>query len=103
MTLLLREVGRFLAEAAAWIGLELLIAATPAIIAEPLSRRADRRRLFGFAFVGGVVAAALAVRFSLPFAWAPAIGGRPLPVAWSLAGALMAVGAAIAVEMRERE
>ena len=99
MTLLLREVGRFLVEGAAWIGLVTLVAAGPALIAEPLARRSTFRRLLGLGFVGAAVAAALAVRFSLPLAWAPLIGGRPLPVAWSLTGAAAAVAAEVALRV----
>ncbi len=88
MTLLLREVGRFLLEAAIWIGAATLIAAGPMVLMRVLAKDISWRRLLGYAFVGAVVVAALAVRLSLPLAWAPAIGGRPLPVAWSLAGAI---------------
>lgn len=102
MTLLLREIGRFLLEATAWIGLEILIATVPVLIGGAAAARVTRLRLLGVAFAGGVVGAALAVRFSLPLAWAPAVGGRPLPVAWSAAGALAAVVAAVGLSNRER-
>lgn len=89
MTLLLREVGRFLLGATAWVGLEFTIAAA---IATPgvLALRLDRTRAVGTSFLGAVAVAALAVRFAAPLAWAPVIGGRPLPVVWSIAGALIA-------------
>ncbi len=90
MTLLLREVGRFLGGAIAWIGLELVIAAIVGIIAGRLLQ-IDRLRIIGISFLGAASAAALAIRLSLPLAWAPIVGGRPLPVMWSGLGAIAAV------------
>ncbi len=95
MTLLLREVGRFLGEAIAWIGLELVIAATVGMITGHLLQ-IDRVRIIGISFLGTAVAAALAVRLSVPLAWAPIVGGRPLPVMWSGLGAIAAVVITIA-------
>ncbi|MCH7584928.1 MAG: hypothetical protein IH941_07190 [Acidobacteria bacterium] len=95
MTLLLREVGRFLGGAIAWVGLELVIAATVGMIAGHLLQL-DRVRTVGFCFLGGVLAAALAMRLSVPLAWAPIVGGRPLPVVWSGLGAVAAVVVTIA-------
>ncbi len=90
MTLLLREVGRFLGGAIAWIGLELVIAAIVGMIAGHLLQ-IDRLRIIGISFLGAASAAALAIRLSLPLAWAPIVGGRPLPVMWSGLGAIAAV------------
>ncbi len=95
MTLLLRELGRFLGGAIAWIGVELVIAATIGMIAGHLSQL-DRVRVIGISFLGTAVAAALAVRLSVPLAWAPIVGGRPLPVMWSGLGAIAAVVITIA-------
>ncbi len=90
MTLLLREAGRFLGGAIAWIGLELVIAAIVGMIAGHLLQ-IDRLRIIGISFLGVASAAALAIRLSLPLAWAPIVGGRPLPVMWSGLGAVAAV------------
>jgi len=84
--LLGREVGRFVLEAAIWLGLEALIAvgvswAVTRLVGGEISRHVP------VAFAGAVVLAALAHRFGAPYAWAPEIGIRPLPVAWSVAGA----------------
>jgi len=95
VTLLLREVGRFLGGAIAWIGLELVIAATVGMIASHLLQL-DRVRTVGVCFLGAVLAAALAIRLSVPLAWAPIVGGRPLPVMWSGLGAVAAVVVTIA-------
>ena len=95
MTLLLREIGRFLIEASAWIVAAIVVAAGPALLVRSLAGHLGWRRLLGVAFVGAAVVAALAVRLSLPLAWAPSIGGRPLPVAWSVAGAIAGTGWAV--------
>ncbi len=95
MTLLLREVARFLVEAAVWVGLQGAVAAGPAWVAARLGTAISAHRLLGYAFIGGAVAAALTVRLSLPMAWAPDVGGRPLPLAWSLAGAVIGTGLAV--------
>lgn len=92
MTLLLREVGRFLLGAFAWIGSELAIAAAVGFLVAWLMPL-DRTRAIGAGFLGAVVLAALAVRVGAPLAWAPGIGGRPLPMVWSIIGAGVAVAA----------
>ena len=91
MTLLLREVGRFLLGAFAWLGLELTIAAAIGALGG-LVLRVDRNKSIGAGFMGAVVMAALAVRVGVPLAWAPVVGGRPLPMVWSIIGAGIAVG-----------
>ena len=95
MTLLLREVGRFLGGAIAWVGLELVIAVTVGMIAGHLLQL-DRVRTVGFCFLGAILAAALAMRLSVPLAWAPIVGGRSLAVMWSGLGAVAAVVVTIA-------
>ncbi len=97
MTLLLREVGRFVFESALWIG--ALAAVTAAAVGPviALGQMAMRRRVAGLALIGAAVVASLAHRFDLPMAWAPQIGGRPLPIAWAAAGAI-----AVAVTMTAR-
>ena len=99
MTLLLREVGRFLVGAVAWIGFELVIAAAVSMIAG-LALQLDRVRTIGIGFLGAAVTAALAVRLAVPLAWAPIVGGRPLPVVWSSLGAIAAVVATVASRRR---
>lgn len=91
MTLLLREVGRFLVGAAAWIGFEVVIAAAVASTVG-IGATINRRHAVGAAFLGAIVLAAAAVRVSAPLAWAPIVGGRPLPVIWSVLGAVIAAG-----------
>lgn len=100
MTLLLREMARFLGGAIAWIGIELAIAAAIGTIAGVLLQL-DRVRTTGIGFVGAAVAAALAVRLAVPLAWAPIVGGRPLPVMWSSLGAI-AAAVVISVASRRR-
>lgn len=91
MTLLVREIGRFVLEALAWIGFELVIAgAVGSVGALALGR--DRARSIGVGFLGAITFAALAVRLDVPIAWAPTLGGRPLPVVWSIIGSAIAVG-----------
>jgi len=89
VTLLLREVVWFLLGAIAWVAFELLIAAAASTPAARLLQ-IDRLRGLGAAFLGAVTCAALAVRFGAALAWAPVIGGRPLPIVWSTAGAIAA-------------
>ncbi len=101
MTLLLREVVRFILDAIAWIGLEVLVVSGPALVSRLLTAAMPLRRAWGIAFLGGAAGAAIAVRLALPLAWAPTFGGRPLPVGWSLAGAVLAIGAAIATTRNE--
>ena len=95
MTLLLRELGRFLGGAIAWIGLQLVIAGIVGMITGHLLQF-DRVRIIGISFLGTALTAALVVRLSLPLAWAPIVGGRPLPVMWSGLGAIAAVVVTIA-------
>lgn len=99
MTLLLREVGGFLAGATAWVGLELAMAA---VVATPgaLVLQTGRVRSLGAGFLGAVMGASLAVRFGAPLAWAPIIGGRLLPVMWSIAGAVVAVALIATIQRR---
>ena len=99
MTLLLREVGRFLIGAVAWIGFELVIAAAVSMIAGALLQL-DRVRTIGISFLGAAVAAALAVRLAAPLAWAPIVGGHSLPVMWSSLGAIVTVAATVASRHR---
>lgn len=99
MTLLLREVARFLVGAVAWIGIELAIATT-VIAGMGLLLRPDRVRTVGVGFVGAIVVAAVAVRFDAPLAWAPAVGGRPLPVVWSVLGAIASVAVTVAARRK---
>jgi hypothetical protein len=91
LTLLLREVGRFLLGAFAWLGLELAIAAAIGALGA-LVRRTERAKTIGVGFLGAIFMAALVVRIGAPLAWAPMIGGRPLPTVWSIIGAVVAVG-----------
>jgi hypothetical protein len=99
VTLLLREIGGFLGGAIAWIGIELVIAAAIGTIAG-LLLQLDRVRTTGIGFLGAAVAAALAVRLAVPLAWAPIVGGRPLPVMWSSLGAIAAVVVSVASRRR---
>ncbi len=99
MTLLLREMARFLGGAIAWIGIELAIAAAIGMIAG-LVLQLDRVRITGISFVGAAVAAALAVRLAAPLAWAPIVGGRPLPVMWSGLGAIVAAVITVASQRK---
>lgn len=86
MSLLGREVLGYLMATAAWM---VAVAAITVVVAVPVSSRTRLRRQSALAAgaAGAVVAASLAVRFSAPTAWLPSIGGRVLPVGWSLAGA----------------
>lgn len=102
MTLLLRELGRFLLDAAAWIGSEVLLSAAAAAPAAAYFRR-PLLRLTGAGLLGAAGFASLAVRFDAPLAWAPLVGRRPLPVAWSVAGALSAVALAALSARRRTE
>jgi hypothetical protein len=86
VTLLVREVGRYVALAALWAAVLVLISvATVAVVSRAF--RTTRRPLYVPALVGAATAAGLAVRFGFPLAWAPTIGTRPVPLAWSILGA----------------
>ena len=91
VTLLLREVGRFILESLLWIG--VLAAVTGAMVgpAIALGQASRPTRIMGTALVGAAVVASLAHRLDLPLAWAPQIGGRTLPIVWAAAGAMAVV------------
>lgn len=99
MTLLLREVIGFVAEAGLWL---LLLAATTGIVAAAVlyasERAVDRTALFG-ALISGGGAAALAHRLGITL-WAPDVAGRPLPVVWAATAA--AAAASVLVARRRR-
>lgn len=91
MTLLLREVGRFLLGAGAWIlALASISTVVAAVVLYTDSRRIDLRDL-GLAAVGAAITAALAHRLGV-MAIAPDVGGRPLPILWIAAGAAITAG-----------
>lgn len=101
MTLLLREIGRFLAGTGLWIvalGVVATIVAAPILWAA--TRRVDPQRL-GLTVVGGAALAAIAHRIEPITGWSPDIGGRPLPLLWAAAGAA-ATAITLALVRRER-
>ena len=100
MTLLLREVGRFLLEAGLWVGAISLVAAAVALpLLWKLASPIDRRDV-GLAVVGAAVMAAVGHRLGLVPGWAPDIGGHALPVLWAAAGAATTVLTAVASRRR---
>jgi uncharacterized membrane protein YeaQ/YmgE (transglycosylase-associated protein family) len=102
VTLLAREVARFLAGAALWIAVELIIAALMSALSVRSGVR-DWRRSAGIGLVGACIAASVAVRFEFPQAWSPVIGGRPLPIVWSAVGAVLAIMTAGRLESRSAQ
>lgn len=99
MTFLGREVGIFLLEAALWIGAEIVLCGVVALIASRLGTTSIKRAV-PVGLVGAAAIASLTVRFGVPDLWAPSIGGRPLPVLWSMVGATAAIGL---LELRGRD
>lgn len=96
MTLLLRLVAEFVAEAALWLGLQAVIAAAVVAVAGAIPSPEPRPgwgALVLSAFAGAMVGAAVAHRFGLPEAWTVGVWRRPLPVLWSVLGS--ATGAAL--------
>jgi hypothetical protein len=85
VTLLLREVGRFLLEAAMWTGAVVALAAAVALPIAFVRSRRIRWKIAGFAAVGSAALAAAAYRFGLGL-WSPEVAGRPLPVGWIVVG-----------------
>lgn len=86
MTLLLREVVRFVAEAGLWL---LALAAVAGITSAAILFVSERRvvpRDIGLALVAGAVTAAVAHRLGIAV-WAPDVAGRSLPVLWAAIGA----------------
>ncbi len=94
MTLLGREMLGYLVASVVWV---LALSATAALVAVPIGSRAriGWRPALGAGIAGAAVTAAIVVRFGTPAAWLPSVGGRPLPVAWSAAGALGGVAVAL--------
>ena len=87
MTLLLREVVRFVGEAGIWL---LLLALVTGLAAAGVLYLAERRvslRDVGAASVAGALSAAVAHRLGFTV-WAPDVVGRPLPVLWAAVGAI---------------
>jgi hypothetical protein len=99
VTLLVREVARFLLESAIWLGAAIAIAAVVGCLASRFSR-ADARYTIGWCVVGAIVAAAVADRLGLPATSTPSVGTRPVPVLWLILGS---VGTAIVVVWRSRQ
>lgn len=86
MTLLLREVVRFVAEAGLWLlALAAVTGTTAAAVLYGIERRVAPRDL-GIALVAGALTAAVSHRLGIAV-WAPEIAGRPLPVLWAAVGA----------------
>jgi hypothetical protein len=94
VSLLGREVLGYLAASVLWM---LAVAAIAAVAAFPVARltRLRWQTAFGAGVAGAVVAASLAIRLSVPTVWIPSIGGRLLPVVWSVAGAVCGVAIAL--------
>lgn len=100
MTLLLREIVRFLVGAGVWI--VALLCVTGGVAAATLyavDRRVGRSDV-GLAIVAGGALAALAHRIGVGLLWAPRVAGRDLPVVWAAIGALAAAVAVIAMRRR---
>jgi hypothetical protein len=92
VTLLVREVGRFLLEAALWLAaLAVIGSALAALTSLALRGRLDRIILLA-GTAGAAGAAALADRLGAPSPWSPHFGGRALPVVWAAAGAAVTAG-----------
>lgn len=94
MTLLLREIGRFLVETGVWL---LAMAIVAAAAAAPILWARLRRLVpqdLGLAILGAVALAAIAHRVGIA-AWTPDIGGRPLPLVWVAIGAALTAGALV--------
>lgn len=101
MTLLLREIGRFLAGTGLWImALGVVATAVALPILWVATRRIDRNGL-GLAALGAAALAALAHRIDPITGWSPDVGGRPLPVLWAVAGAA-ATAITLVLVRRER-
>jgi hypothetical protein len=87
MTLLVREVARFLLESAVWLAAAIAIAA----VIGWLSARwfhSDLGHTIAWCVIGAITAAAAADRIGLPATAAPSVGSRPLPILWLAIGAL---------------
>ena len=91
MTFLLREVARFLIEAAIWLAALGVLASLIALTWRRVRREPITARIVAVGAAGAAITAAVAERLSVPLAWAPEVGGRELPVAWAGLGALLAV------------
>ncbi len=90
MSLLVREVGRFLFEAAVWLGAAVAIAALVIMLAARFTDRVTvSRTAIGWAVAGAAVVASLAVRLDAPLTQTPDIGTRPLPLLWLFGGAVL--------------
>jgi hypothetical protein len=86
VTLLLREVVRFVAEAGLWLlALGLVTGLCAAAVMFLIERRITPRDV-GLALATGALSAAIAHRLGLTL-FAPPVGGRPLPVLWAALGA----------------
>ena len=92
MTLVLREVGRFVLGAALWTMALVAVAGGAAAAVLWLVDRETPPREIGIAVVAGAAVAALAHRVGAGL-WLPRIGGRDLPVVWAaVAAAVVALG-----------
>lgn len=87
MTLLVREVARFLLESAEWLGAAAVIATGIGYLSAR-SLHSDLRRTIGWCVVGAITVAAAADRMGLPATATPSVGSRPLPILWLVVGAL---------------
>lgn len=95
MTLLLREIVRFLLEAGVWVVTLGLIAGVVAVAGMMVAGRQVDRRVIGAAVVAAAGVAALAHRLPAIVIWEPRIAGRPLPVVWAIVGAAAVTAVAV--------
>lgn len=101
MTLLLREVGRFLVESGLWLAALSLIAAAIALPVLWIGRTRIDPGLVGVAILGAAALAAVAHRIGVT-AIAPRVGGRPLPIVWAALGSLV-TAAVVTLRHRRRD
>lgn len=90
MTLLVREVGRFLAETGLWVLVVVAIASVVSTVGLFATERHVDLPGLGVAAATGAVLAAAAHRVPSIVLWDPRVGGRPLPIAWVVIGAAIA-------------
>jgi len=87
VTLLVREIGRFLAGAAVWVVALVVIAGIASLAVGWVRRRGTDLRTLGASITIGAGVAAAAHRIGIADTWAPRLAGRELPVLWILLGA----------------
>ncbi len=94
MTFVLDAVAEYLGRTVVWLAAETAVALIGAVsvvtILRGLDRTAEWKPIAIAAVVGALIAASLVDRFDLPAALSIDIWRNPVPIVWSLGGALVA-------------